>query len=103
LLRVGIQSARDEPLPEETDRIFSSINQFAAALPVHSLTLLQSIARAKPETLEQLAQLTGLPIEGVYQKIKALKGLGIITILGRHPQRPILAYDGMTLELVFAR
>jgi len=100
-LTIGIQSAVDESLPERTDKVFSSINGFAAALPMHSLTLLHAIAGQKPNTAEQLAHLTGVTGEALYRTIKGLNRLRLITVHGRRPMKPTLAYDGLVLELVF--
>jgi len=101
-LKIGVQADAEEALPEQTDKVLASISQFAKAMPAHSLILLEAIAHDKPGSAEKLAHITGIPIEGLYQKLKALNRLGLITTLGRHPIKPVLAYDGLTLELVFA-
>lgn len=98
---IGICSADDEPLSGKPDKVLDSVGEFSRALPAHALRILQVIAQEKPATIEELAVETGLSVENLYGKLKALKSLGLVTMIGRHPIKPVLACDGLSVELVF--
>lgn len=100
-MRCALHSEPDEPTIPDPDRVFTSIDEFAASLPGQALQVLQTIAAQSPDSTVALAKLLDTDLDYLYRPLHLLQSLGLIAMTGMRPQRPVLIADGLALEIVF--
>lgn len=98
--KLAVKSADDETVPPDVDLTLGSMEDFAAMLPDRGYALLQVIARHEPATIAALALLTGKSTQNTYTLVRHLVKPGLVKTeeAARH-KRPLLAYDGLSLDI----
>jgi len=113
-LKIGIMSYKDmkaysmavargerKPRPGEPKIWFTSMQSFARVLSEQNRELLALIAEEKPESLQELEDLTGRKVSNLSRTLKKMEDYGIITLeRGRQGRvKPRFPYSGFQLEL----
>lgn len=99
-----IARGEEKPAAGEAKVWFDSTESFAGILTTGNRELLHVIAERKPQSLEELAEMTGKAMPNLSRVLKKLVGLGIVRIEkdGRKVA-PKLLYDRLVLELPLTR
>ena len=79
---------------------FTSFEAFRKALPVQRFNLLQIIREKAPESLLELASITGRDIKNISEDVEVLVEMGIVEIKRRNrAKQPRLTCDGIRIEV----
>lgn len=79
---------------------FTSFEAFRKALPVQRFNLLKVIRDGQPESLQELAAVTGRDLKNVSEDLKVLVEMGLVELVRRNrTKQPHLVYDGIQLEI----
>ncbi|MGC4025631.1 MAG: MarR family transcriptional regulator [Mesorhizobium sp.] len=99
-----IARGEEKPAAGEPKVWFDSTELFAGILTTGNRELLHVIAEHKPQSLEELAEMTGKAMPNLSRVLKKMVALGIIRIEkdGRKVA-PKLLYDRVVLELPLTR
>jgi len=83
---------------------FGSYAELSRLLSPKNLELLETIAEREPESIRQTADLVGRDYKQVHRNLEELEEIGVLEFdsegSGR-PKRPVLAYDGLEVDLPF--
>lgn len=95
---------RGEKVKKRRGVYFENLDAFRKALTEKRLELLHTIKRLKPETIQQLAELTGRDIKNVSEDLKCLADLGLVNLdrdmnKKRGRVTPRVTYDKIRLEI----
>jgi len=95
---------RGEKVKKRRGVYFENLDAFRKALTEKRLELLHTIKRLKPETIQQLAELTGRDIKNVSEDLKCLADLGLVSLdrdmsKKRGRVTPRVTYDKIRLEI----
>lgn len=95
---------RGEKVKKQRGVYFDNLDYFRKVLTEKRLELLHTIKREKPETIKQLAELTGRDIKNVSDDLKFLAGLDLVTLdrdMGKKRGRvtPRVGYDKIRIEI----
>ena len=96
IARGELKPARGEPTVW-----FTSIESFAKVLSGRNRELLETIAREKPDSLSELAELAGRSKSNLSRTLKTMSGYGLVE-LKRGPRRtvvPRVPYDRVSLDV----
>lgn len=114
VLKVGIASYEDmkartlriargeeKPAPDDPKVWFTSTESFAKLLSAGNRELLRVIAEKSPDSLEELAQLTGRAKSNLSRTLKAMAGYGLVSMERGEGRRlkPRVVHDRVELEL----
>ena len=79
---------------------FTSFEAFRKALPVQRFNLLKVIREKQPDSLQDLASITGRDLKNISEDVKVLVEMGLVE-LTRHnrSKQPHLACEGIRLEI----
>lgn len=83
---------------------FGSYAELSRLLSPKNLELLEAIAEHEPESIREAAELVDRDYKQVYQNLSELDDIGVIEFEGGgsgRPKKPILAYDGLEIDLPF--
>lgn len=84
---------------------FSSYAELSRLLSPKNLELLEAIAEHEPESIRRAAEIVGRDYKQVHRNLSELEDVGVIEFEGSgsgRPKKPILAYDGLEIEIPFA-
>ena len=116
-LRVGIASyeeikertlsiARGEykPLPSEPKIWFSSMESLAQVLSTRNKLLLELIAQAKPQSITELAQLSGRQMSNLSRTLKTMEHYGLVKLNRKKSGeiRPQVTFDHLRVDLTLS-
>lgn len=95
-----VARGEEKPGADEPKVWFTSTESFARTLTSGNRELLHIIVEHEPESLEELAELTGKAMSNLSRTLKKMVGLGIVRIEkdGRKVA-PKVVYDRVVLEL----
>ena len=114
ILRVGIAPyekikertlaiARGEykPLPSDPKIWFSSIESLAQVLSTRNKLLLELIAQAKPESMTELAELSGRHKSNLSRTLKTMEHYGLVKLTRKKSGeiRPQVTFDHLRVDL----
>ena len=83
---------------------FGSYAELSRLLSPTNLELLETIAQHDPASIRETADLVGRDYKQVHQNLTDLESIGILEFEGGGPgqaKRPLLAYDGLEIDLPF--
>jgi len=95
---------RGEKVKKQRGVYFDNLDAFRKALTEKRLELLHTIKRQKPETIQQLAELTGRDIKNVSDDLRFLADLDLVSLnrdvnKKRGKVTPRVTYDKIRLEI----
>ncbi|GGN17904.1 HVO_A0114 family putative DNA-binding protein [Halarchaeum nitratireducens] len=83
---------------------FESYAELSRLLSPKNLELLEAIANHHPESIREAAELVDRDYKQVHKNLSELADLGVIEFESDgdgHPKTPILAYDGIEIDIPF--
>jgi predicted transcriptional regulator len=87
-----------QPKPPEYN--FTSFEAFRKALPVQRFNLLKVIRDKRPESLQELAAITGRDLKNISEDVKVLVEMGLVELNRQNrAKQPHLVCDGIKLEI----
>jgi len=104
--RRRIQAA-EEGDPLEDDQPVLNVESYATLnrlLSPKNLELLSAIAEGEPASIREAAELVDRDYKQVHRNLSELADIGVIEFEGGGPgraKRPVLAYDGLEVEVAF--
>lgn len=98
---MAIAQGRRRVAPGEPKVWFASTESFAKVLSAGNRELLRIIAEKMPESLDELAQLTGRAKSNLSRTLKTMEGFGLVRLErgARGRIAPKVAHDRVELEL----
>src|SRR5438309_8899831 len=102
---IAIARGLHKPAPDDAKVWFTSAEAFARVLSDRNRALLQSIAESEPESLAQLAELTGRQKSNLSRTLKTMERYGLVK-LDRGPRGsviPRVPYQRISLVLPVSR
>ena len=98
---MAIARGEHKPVKDEPTVWFTSIESFAKVLSGHNRELLGMIAREKPDSLTELAELAGRSKSNLSRTLKTMSGYGLVEL--KQGQRrtvvPRVPYDRVRLDV----
>jgi predicted transcriptional regulator len=90
----------EEVTPEEPQYSFTSFEAFRKAMTPQRFALLKIIREKQPESIKELAAITGRDMKNISEDVKALVEMDLLE-LERHGKNkaPRLSYEGFRLEV----
>lgn len=94
--------------PRSNELTASSVAALLTAMTAVRIELFYAIAKQKPESVYQLAKFLGRDPANVLREVKALEGMGLITLKtfkgeGREKLKPVANYDRVVFDFGQAR
>lgn len=90
----------EKPAADEPKAWFNSIESFARTLTSGNREMLHIIVEHEPESLEELAELTGKAMSNLSRTLKKMVSLGIVHVeKNGRKVAPKVVYDRVVLEL----
>lgn len=83
---------------------FESYADLDRLLSQKNLELLEAIAEHEPDSISDAAELVDRDYKQVHRNLSELADLGVITFEGGgsgRPKKPLLAYDGLEIDIPF--
>jgi len=104
--RRRIKAAQDGEELEDAQPVlnFGSYAELSRLLSSRNLELLEAIAQHDPASIRETADLVDRDYKQVHQNLSDLESIGILEFEGGEPgvaKRPLLAYDGLEIDLPF--
>ena len=98
---MAIARGEHKPRNGEPKVWFTSIESFARVLSEHNRELLALIARERPESLTELAELSGRKKSNLSRTLKAMSRLGLVELNAGQRGRliPRVTYDQVRLDV----
>jgi predicted transcriptional regulator len=98
---MAIVRGEHRPAPGEPKVWFTSTESFAKVLSVGNRKLLRIIAEKAPESLDELAELTGRAKSNLSRTLKTMEGYGLVRLERGQRGRisPKVAHDRVELQL----
>lgn len=85
---------------------FGSYAELSRLLSPKNLELLEAISEHEPDSIREAAELVGRDYKQVHRNLSELDDIGVIEFEGDgagHAKKPKLAYDGLEIDIPFAR
>jgi len=91
-----------KPAPDEPTVWFDSVESMSRLLNTKNLELLKTIRRCKPQSLGELAEITGRRKESLSRTIKKMGDYGLVEIQEgpRHAKTPVVTADSFEVTLM---
>lgn len=104
--RRRIEAAREGEDLDDVQPIlnFGSYEELGRLLSHKNLELLEAIAKHEPESIRGAAELVDRDYKQVHRNLTDLEDVGVIEFEGGgsgRPKKPILAYDGLEIDIPF--
>ena len=97
---IAIASGKYKPKRGEPKVFFNSMKSLSEVLSDKNRELLKIIAEQKPDTITELAAISGRELSNVSRTLKTLERYGIVeTKRGRHSKRPIAMATKFDIQL----
>lgn len=97
---VAIARGEHKPSPEEPKVWFTSMESFAQVLSSKNQLLLEVIAKSKPASLRELAEISGRQVSNLSRTLSTMERYGLVSIETQRGRRvPKIPYDRIELDM----
>ena len=97
---MAIAAGRYKPKPNEPKVWFTSIESLAQVLSSKNALLLEMIAKAKPASMKELANLSGREVSNLSRTLATMKRYGLVDIKQVGSRRvPEVQFDRVNLDM----
>src|ERR1700722_839528 len=98
---LAIARGEHKPLPSDPKIWFSSIESLAQVLSTRNKLLLELIAQAKPESMTELAELSGRHKSNLSRTLNAIEHYGLVKLTRKKSGeiRPQVTFDHLRVDL----
>ena len=99
---ISIAKGLYQPTAEEPKVWFDSVESMSRLLNTKNLELLKTIRQCKPQSLGELAEITGRRKESLSRTIKKMSDYGLVEIKEgpRHAKTPVVTADRFEVTLM---
>ncbi len=97
-----IAIARGEltPSADEPRVWFSSLESFAKVVSQKNILLLETIRRAQPQSLQELADLSGREVSNLSRTLHKMQRFGLLELVEEdHRKKPVVLYERVSLDM----
>ena len=97
---MAIATGRYRPKPNEPKIWFTSIESLAQVLSTKNALMLELIAKSKPASMRELADLTGRQVSNLSRTLATMERYGLVEVRQDGVRRvPEVAYDKVELDM----